>query len=231
MDSAFQVFAVDDDPIVLRAIERMLRSHSIAVEGFTSPAAFLARPSYDGVACLLLDLKMPGMSGLDVQAAMIAKGISMPIIFLSAQSDVPSTVRAMRGGAIDFLEKPVDEDQLLAALERARLQSIAMRRQQQLQRDTEQRLARLTKREREVCDLVAAGLLNKQIAVELGMSEKTVKVHRGRVTRKLDVDSVAALVRLLSTRETRELVGSNGGWRRPSPARWRRADRFRPEAS
>ena len=201
MDSAFQVFAVDDDPIVLRAIERMLRSHSIAVEGFTSPEAFLARPPYDGVACLLLDLKMPGMSGLDVQAAMIDKGISMPIIFLSAQSDVPSTVRAMRGGAIDFLEKPVDEDQLLAALERARLQSIDMRRQQQLQRDTEQRLARLTKREREVCDLVAAGLLNKQIAVELGMSEKTVKVHRGRVTRKLDVDSVAALVRLLSTRE------------------------------
>jgi FixJ family two-component response regulator len=202
MDSPFQVFAVDDDPIVLRAIERMLRSHSIAVEGFTSPAAFLARPSHDGVACLLLDLKMPGMSGLDVQAAMIAKGISMPIIFLSAQSDVPSTVRAMRGGAIDFLEKPVDEDQLLAALERARLQSMAMRRQQQLQRDTAQRLARLTKREREVCDLVAAGLLNKQIAVELGMSEKTVKVHRGRVTRKLDVDSVAALVRLLSTRAT-----------------------------
>ena len=201
MDSAFQVFAVDDDPIVLRAIERMLRSHSVAVEGFTSPEAFLARPSHDGVACLLLDLKMPRMSGLDVQAAMIVKGISMPIIFLSAQSDVPSTVRAMRGGAIDFLEKPVDEDQLLAALERARLQSMAMRRQQQLQRDTEQRLARLTKREREVCDLVAAGLLNKQIAVELGMSEKTVKVHRGRVTRKLDVDSVAALVRLLSTRE------------------------------
>ena len=206
MDSAFQVFAVDDDPIVLRAIERMLRSHSVAVEGFTSPEAFLARPSYDGVACLLLDLKMPRMSGLDVQAAMIAKGISMPIIFLSAQSDVPSTVRAMRGGAIDFLEKPVDEDQLLAALERARLQCIAMRQQQRLQHDTEQRLARLTKREREVCDLVAAGLLNKQIAVELGMSEKTVKVHRGRVTRKLDVDSVAALVRLLSTRETRELV-------------------------
>ena len=203
MDSAFQVFAVDDDPIVLRAIERMLRSHSIAVEGFTSPEAFLARPPYDGVACLLLDLKMPGMSGLDVQTAMIAKGISMPIIFLSAQSDVRSTVRAMRGGAIDFLEKPVDEDQLLAALERARVQCIAMRQQQRLQHDAEQRLARLTKREREVCDLVAAGLLNKQIAVELGMSEKTVKVHRGRVTRILDVDSVAALVRLLSTRETR----------------------------
>jgi len=203
MNSVLQVFAVDDDAIVLRAIERMLRSHNIAVEGFTSPEAFLARPPYDGISCLLLDLKMPGMTGLDVQTAMSGKGISMPIIFLSAQSDVPSTVRAMRGGAVDFLEKPVDEDQLLAAIERARLECEAMRQQQRRQNDAELRLARLTKREREVCDLVAAGLLNKQIAHELGMSEKTVKVHRGRVTRKLDVDSVAALVRLLSTRETR----------------------------
>lgn len=203
MDSVLQVFAVDDDPIVLRAIERMLRLHNIAVEGFTSPEAFLARPPYDGISCLLLDLKMPGMTGLDVQTAMSGKGISMPIIFLSAQSDVPSTVRAMRGGAVDFLEKPVDEDQLLAAIERARLECEAMRQQQRRQQDAEARLARLTKREREVCDLVAAGLLNKQIAHELGMSEKTVKVHRGRLTRKLDVDSVAALVRLLSNRETR----------------------------
>jgi FixJ family two-component response regulator len=203
MDSVLQVFAVDDDPIVLRAIERMLRLHNIAVEGFTSPEAFLARPPYDGISCLLLDLKMPGMTGLDVQTALSGKGISMPIIFLSAQSDVPSTVLAMRGGAVDFLEKPVDEDQLLAAIERARLQCEAMRQQQRRQKDAEARLARLTKREREVCDLVAAGLLNKQIAHELGMSEKTVKVHRGRLTRKLDVDSVAALVRLLSNRETR----------------------------
>ena len=201
METALQVFAVDDDPLVLRAIERMLRSHSIGVEGFTSPEAFLARPVFDGVGCVLLDLKMPGMTGLDVQKAMIGKGISMPIIFLSAQSDIPSTVRAMRGGAVDFLEKPVDEDQLLAALERARAECVSMRVQHQRQRDAEARLARLTKREREVCNLVAAGLLNKQIAHELGMSEKTVKVHRGRVTRKLDVDSVAALVRLLSTRE------------------------------
>ena len=203
MDSVLQVFAVDDDPIVLRAIERMLRSHNIAVEGFTSPDAFLARLPYEGVACVLLDLKMPGLSGLDVQTAMMARGISMPIIFLSAQSDVPSTVRAMRGGAVDFLEKPMEEEQLLAALERARLESISMHEEQRRQRDAEERLARLTKREREVCDLVAAGLLNKQIAHELGMSEKTVKVHRGRVTRKLDVSSVAALVRLLSTRESR----------------------------
>ncbi len=199
MDPNLRVFAVDDDPIVLRALERMLRSHNISVEVFTSPAVFLERPPYDGVACLLLDLRMPGLNGLDVQNVMSEKGISMPVVFLSAAGDVPSTARAMREGAIDFLEKPVDEVQLLTALERARLEAVALRQQQRRELDAEVRLARLTKREREVCDLVATGMLNKQIAYELGMSEKTVKVHRGRVTRKLDVDSVAALVRLLST--------------------------------
>jgi FixJ family two-component response regulator len=131
------------------------------------------------------------------------KGIAMPIVFLSAEGDVPSTARAMREGAIDFLVKPVDEQQLLEALERARLQAIALRQQQRREQEAEERLSRLTKREREVCDLVAQGLLNKQIAYELGMSEKTVKVHRGRVTRKLNVDSVAALVRLMSNRLSR----------------------------
>jgi FixJ family two-component response regulator len=194
------VFAVDDDPVVLRALERMLRVNHIAVEGFTSPATFLERPPYEGIACLLLDLKMPGLTGLDVQGEMGRKGIQMPIIFLSAEGDVPSTARAMREGAIDFLVKPVDEQQLLDALERARLQAVTLRGQQRRQQETEERLARLTKREREVCELVAQGLLNKQIAYELGMSEKTVKVHRGRVTRKLNVDSVAALVRLMSNR-------------------------------
>jgi FixJ family two-component response regulator len=198
-----RVFAVDDDPIVLRALERMLRSNNIVVETFSSPAAFLERPSYEGIGCLLLDLKMPGLSGLDVQSAMSHRGLSMPIVFLSAQGDVPSTARAMREGAIDFLEKPIDEPQLLAALERARLKAIALHEEHDRQRDAEERLARLTKREREVCDLVAAGRLNKQIAYELGMSEKTVKVHRGRLTRKLDVDSVPALVRLLGARSNR----------------------------
>ena len=202
MESELRVFAVDDDPIVLRALERMLRSNNIAVEAFTSPTAFLERPPYDGVACLLLDLQMPGLTGLDVQGAIRGKGMSIPIVFLSARSDVPMTARAMREGAIDFLVKPVDEEQLLDAIERARVHATALRQEQQLKRDAEERLARLTRRERQVCDLVAAGLLNKQIAHELGMSEKTVKVHRGRLTRKLGVDSVAALVRLLSTRTT-----------------------------
>lgn len=198
-----RVFAVDDDPSILRALERMLRSNGIDVEVFTSPSDFLARIPYDGVACLLLDLKMPGLTGLDVQNAMSQKGIAMPVVFLSAQGDVATTARAMREGAIDFLEKPFDEVHLLAALERARAEATALREQQKRAHETEERLARLTRREREVCELVARGMLNKQIAYELGMSEKTVKVHRGRLTRKLDVDSVAALVRLMSRREDR----------------------------
>jgi FixJ family two-component response regulator len=203
MEPELRVFAVDDDPIVLRALERMLRSSNIPVEAFTSPAAFLERPPYDGLACLLLDLQMPELTGLDVQTAMSRKGLTMPIVFLSARGDVPSTARAMREGAVDFLVKPVDEQQLLDAIDRARAQAVAVRQQQRLEHDAEQRFARLTKREREVCELVAAGLLNKQIAYELGMSEKTVKVHRGRVTRKLNVDSVAALVRLMSHQPNR----------------------------
>jgi FixJ family two-component response regulator len=177
--------------------------NNISVETFTSPTAFLDRPTYDGIACLLLDLKMPGLTGLDVQGEMSRKGIDMPIVFLSAEGDVPSTARAMREGAVDFLVKPVDEQQLLEALERARVQAVALRQQQRREQEAEERLSRLTKRERQVCDLVAQGLLNKQIASELGMSEKTVKVHRGRVTRKLNVDSVAALVRLMSNRLSR----------------------------
>ena len=203
MEMDLRVFAVDDDPSVLKALERMLRVNNFAVEAFTSPSAFLERPPYDGVACLLLDLKMPGLTGLDVQGAMSRKGVLMPIIFLSAEGDVPSTARAMREGAIDFLVKPVDEQQLLDALDRARLQAVTLYQQKRAEREAEERLARLTRREREVCDLVAQGLLNKQIAYELGMSEKTVKVHRGRVTRKLNVDSVAALVRLMSNRLSR----------------------------
>jgi len=203
MTPDLRVFVVDDDPIVLRALERMLRANDIPVETFASPSAFLERPFYDGIGCLLLDLRMPGLSGLDVQSEMSRKRIPLPIVFLSAQGDVPSTARAMRAGAIDFLEKPIDEGQLLAAIDRARLMSAAQREQRDRERDAEERLARLTKREREVCDLVAAGMLNKQIAYELGMSEKTVKVHRGRLTRKLDVDSVPALVRLLGSRLSR----------------------------
>ena len=200
MQDELRVFLVDDDVSVLRALERLLRVNGFQVDAFNSPSEFLERPPYNGVGCLLLDLHMPDLSGLDLQEAMAAKGMSMPIVFLSGQGDVPSTARAMRKGALDFLVKPVDEQQLLEAMARARARAVALREQQRVERDAVERLARLTRREREVCELVAEGLLNKQIAYKLGTSEKTVKVHRGRVMHKLEVDSVAALVRLLSHR-------------------------------
>jgi RNA polymerase sigma factor (sigma-70 family) len=197
MDPKPHVFVIDDDAIVLKALDRLLRSNGFTVETFTSPTAFLERPPYDGLACMLLDLRMPGLSGLDLQETMSRKGVSIPIVFLSAAADVPSTARAMREGAVDFLIKPVDEPQLFDAIARACARATTMQEQRRAERDTEERLSRLTKREREVCDLVARGLPNKEIAYELGTSEKTVKTHRGRVMRKLEVDSVAALVRLI----------------------------------
>ena len=197
MDPKPHVFVIDDDAIVLKALERLLRSNGFTVETFTSPTAFLERPPYDGLACMLLDLRMPGLSGLDLQETMSRKGVSIPIVFLSAAADVPSTAQAMREGAVDFLIKPVDEPQLFDAIRRASARATTMQQQRRAERDTEQRLSRLTRREREVCDLVARGLPNKEIAYELGTSEKTVKTHRGRVMRKLEVDSVAGLVRLI----------------------------------
>jgi len=198
MNDELRVFVIDDDPTILRAIERLLRLNGLSVEVFASPSAFLDLPPYDGVACLLLDLRMPGVNGLELQETMRARGISHPIIFLSGEADVPSTARAMREGAIDFLVKPVDERELLEALARAAARATTERRQRQSEVEAAARFARLTRREREVCDLVARGLLNKQVAYELGTGEKVVKVHRGRAMRKLEIDSVAALVHLLS---------------------------------
>ena len=197
---ARRIFVVDDEPAVLTALERMLRASGYEVSTFNSPSAFLAAAPHEGVGCVLMDLSMPEMNGLEVQDNMHRKGITMPVIFLSAYGDVPSTARAMREGALDFLEKPVQEGQLLIAIERALDRASADEQRRISQSDVDERLSRLTPRERQVCDLVVRGLLNKQIGVELGMSEKTVKVHRGRVMHKLEVHSVAALVRLLADR-------------------------------
>ena len=196
--NAGRIFVVDDEPAVLAALERMLRASGYGVETFASPREFLDAAPQEGVGCLLLDLSMPEMTGLDVQDEMLRKGISLPVIFLSAYGDVPTTAHAMREGAIDFLVKPVREAQLLDAIERALSASSAREQRRVTQSDVKHRLARLTARERQVCDLVSRGLLNKQIAAELGTTEKTIKVHRGRVMRKLEVHSVAALVRLLA---------------------------------
>lgn len=194
-----RVFVLDDDTSVVRAVERLFRSAGLAVQAFTSPTSFLDHLPYDGPACLVLDMRMPGLSGLDVQEAMAAlEATAMPTIFLSGASDVPSAATAMRKGAVDFLVKPVDDTALLDAVTRALASAAETLR---VRRDIEQRtrrLALLTRRERQVCDRVVRGMLNKQIAYDLGTSEKTVKVHRGRVMRKLEVDSVASLVRLVS---------------------------------
>jgi FixJ family two-component response regulator len=193
-----RVFVVDDEPTVLAALERVLRASGYDASTFSSPSVFLAAAPRDGVSCVLLDLSMPEMSGLEVQDAMRRQGIAMPIIFLSAYGDVPSTARAMREGAIDFLVKPIAEAELLAAIRRALDAAGAQERRRISRSEVEERLARLTRRERQVCDLVIKGLINKQIGSELGMTEKTVKVHRGQVMRKLEVTSVAALVRLFA---------------------------------
>jgi FixJ family two-component response regulator len=198
MDPPQCVFVVDDDVDVLRAVERLLRSTGLCVEAFTSAASFLERLPYDGLACLVLDMRMPGLSGLDVQSAMAVKAADIPIVFLSGASDVPDAAKAMRKGAVDFLTKPVNDVELLDAISRALAASADNRERRQMESEGRRRLARLTKRERQVCDFVAAGLLNKQIAYDLGTSEKTIKVHRARVMHKLEVDSVAGLVWLLS---------------------------------
>lgn len=204
MKQELLVFIVDDDAQVITTLELLLRANGFAVEGFTSAAAFLERPQYDGLACLLLDLRMHDETGFDVQDELRRRGFSLPIVFLSGQGDVPSTARAMREGALDFLVKPVDEPELLDALARACARARVQQHEQRNQHEAAERLARLTARERQVCDLVARGFLNKQIAYELGASENTVKVHRARVMRKLRVDSVASLVRLLSESERRQ---------------------------
>jgi RNA polymerase sigma factor (sigma-70 family) len=192
-----RVFVIDDDLRVRRSLKFLLESAGLAVEIFPSAKTFLQRPLHDGPSCLVLDLRMPELNGLDVQEHLARSGIRIPIVFLSGYADVPSTAKAMRDGAIDFLVKPVDDTQLLEAVGRALERDEELRRRRREQTELATRIARLTEREREVIDLVARGLLNKQIAYELGISDETVKVHRGRAMRKLEVDSVASLVHLL----------------------------------
>jgi FixJ family two-component response regulator len=195
--TARTVFVVDDDPSVLRGLERLLRAAEYAVETFASARAFLESAPVDRPGCVVVDLRMPELSGLDLQEELSRRGFPLPLIFLTGHGDVPSSVRAMKGGAVDFLSKPCDETDLLAAVERALARDSEARAARTEGEAVRARFAALTPREHEVCLLVAKGLLNKQIAAELGTSEKTVKVHRGRVMEKLGADSVADLVRLV----------------------------------
>ena len=188
------VRVVDDDPSFLRAIVRRLEAAGFAVDPFPSGAAFLSTRN-EAPGCVVLDLRMEGVGGLDVQHALAEMDDPLPVIFLTGHGDVHSSVRAMKRGAVDFLTKPVAGDELVDAVRRALALDAAGREDRRVLRELRAKYTRLTPREREVFALVAGGLLNKQIASELGTSERTVKAHRAHVMRKLDVASVADLAR------------------------------------
>jgi FixJ family two-component response regulator len=190
------VFIVDDDPAVLKGLARLLRSARLDVLAFGSPQEFLERHDPHAPGCLVLDLAMPGLNGLELQAALMAKGSTLPIIFLTGNGDIPTSVQAMKRGALDFLTKPVNDDDLLKAVQVALEKNRIARQTRAELDDIQTRLDSLTPREREVLTHVVSGQLNKQAAADLGTVEKTVKVHRARVMEKMKVQSLAELVRL-----------------------------------
>lgn len=190
------VYVVDDDESIRRAMSRLFRSAGFPVQTFHSAAEFLAAPDTGGLACLLLDLQLPGMSGAELQQELQQRGVDLPIVFLTAYGDVTSAVRAVKRGAFDFLTKPVNNEQLLETVRQAMADLVKRRQQSHEVREFEQRVQSLTSREQEIMLLVITGMLNKQIAIRLGITETTVKVHRGRVMEKTGVASAAELVRL-----------------------------------
>ncbi len=190
------VFVIDDDPSMRRAVDRQLQGAGYVVETFASAQAYLERTPPAGIACIVSDLRMPGLSGLDLQASLARAGRDLPTVFISGHGDVPTSVQAMRAGAVTFLAKPFNRDELLAAVAEALTRSRERERARKESAQLQARYESLTPREREVLALVAAGLLNKVIADRLGAAEKTVKIHRGRVMEKMSADSVADLVRM-----------------------------------
>jgi FixJ family two-component response regulator len=195
-DAGVTIFLVDDDAGVLKGLSRLLQTRGYQAQQFTSSADFLANHDASVPGCAILDVSMPGLDGLALQQAMTAGGSQRPVIFLTGQGDIPTSVRAMKAGAIDFLTKPVSEADLLAAITRA-VNVDAENRSVSVELESiSASVATLTPREHEVLTHIIAGRLNKQIAGELGTVEKTIKVHRGRVMEKLHVRSVADLVRL-----------------------------------
>ena len=196
MRSEATVFVVDDEPSVLKAIARLLRSSGFNVETFRSPQEFLDGYDPNTTGCLVLDVAMPGLSGLDLQEALSLKAIELPIIFLTARGDIPMSVQAMKRGAVDFLQKPVNDEELLEAIQTGIDRDVANRLARADRLGIEQRLATLTAREKEVFRHIISGKPNKQVAADLGVVEKTIKVHRGRIMTKMKVQSLADLVRV-----------------------------------
>ena len=196
MDAPGWVFVVDDDPSVRKALYRLLRMSGLRAEMFASAAEFLQYRRPDAPSCLVLDVQMPELDGLQLQQELNEGHISLPIIFISGHGDVPQTVQAMKAGAVDFLEKPYDPDVLLRIVRQAIAQDDADRKKRSDVSLVQQRVATLSPREREVLPYVVSGMRNKEIGSLLVVTEKTIKVHRGQVMRKLQAGSLAELVRM-----------------------------------
>jgi len=194
--SEFTVFLIDDDPAVLTALSRLLQAAGYATKTYCSAATFLSEHDASTPGCAVLDLSMPGLNGLGVQEALLRQAVERPVIFLTGHGTIPVSVLAMRAGAIDFLTKPVGNSELMSAITSAEDRDRTQRHIGTQRKVVLQRVAKLTRREKEVLSLMVTGQINKQIAHTLGVREKTIKVHRGRVRQKMGVRSLAELVRM-----------------------------------
>ncbi|ESQ16041.1 MAG: response regulator transcription factor [Thiohalocapsa sp. PB-PSB1] len=195
-DGSDRVFLVEDDESVRKSLARLFRSVGLAVESFASAGEFLVRGRYDGVGCILLDVRMPELDGMGLQARLLEQACDLPIVFLTGHGDIPMSVRAIKKGAFDFLTKPVDEDVLLGTVRQALVQHRADRAVRLELEALRMRLDMLTPREQEVLRGVITGALNKQIAASLDIAEKTVKIHRGRVMQKIGASNLVELVQI-----------------------------------
>jgi len=195
-EAAATVFVVDDDASVRKALARLIRSAGMTARTFPTAEAFLAEGHVEPASCLVLDVRLPGLNGLQLQEALSRKGYPLAIIFITGHGDVPTSVRAMKAGAVDFLQKPFEDNDLLDAIRRAIIRSRDAFAKQAESARLQRRYDTLTPRERQVLSFVVGGLLNKQVAAALGAAEKTIKIHRGRVMAKMQAASLADLVRM-----------------------------------